>query len=86
MKIVLVKWKDSIVFGHWAPADEVDQSSFKICYASGFLITQNDVLVTVALLSSDDKYSFSNWINIPAENVMELTVVGEVDWGENDGS
>ena len=80
MQIVLVKWKDSTTFGSWELKDTVDQSTCRVCYASGFLITENDKQVTIALLSSVDKDAFSNWINIPIENVMELAVIKEVDW------
>ena len=80
MKIVLVKWRDAITFGHWADNDTVDSSKVKVCYAVGLLVTQNEEKITVALLSAEDKESFSNWINIPSECVTEVTEVGEVDW------
>ena len=83
MQIVLVKWKDSTTFGLWASKEGVDESKCRICYASGFLVTENDKQVTVALLTSEDKEDFSNWVNIPIENVIELAVIKEVDW---DGS
>ncbi len=80
MQIALVKWKDSTTFGHWAGKDDVDESRCRICYAAGFLVTENDEQVTVALLTSEDKGDFSNWVNIPIENVMEIARIKEVDW------
>ena len=80
MQIVLCKWKDSTTFGHWASKDTVDESGCRVCYAAGFLVTENDKQVTIALLASEDKEDFSNWANIPIENVMELDKIKEVDW------
>ncbi len=80
MQTVLVKFKDPTTFGYWAHKDTVDQSRSRVCYASGLLITENEEQVTVALLSSEDKEDFSNWINIPIENVIELAKIKEVDW------
>ena len=80
MQIVLVKWRDSATFGHWADKDAIDQSTCQIAYAVGFLITENDKQVTVALLSSEDKEALSNWVNIPIEAVIEIERIKEVDW------
>ena len=82
MKIVLVKWKDATTFGEWKSADAVDKTKFQVCYAAGFLVTENTEVVTIALLTSEDKENFSNWINIPSECVLELTTMCETDWVE----
>jgi len=83
MQIVVAKWQDTTTFGQWTTAEEVEASGLKICYAAGFLVEEDKDIVKIALLTADDKGSFSNWINIPVEDVLELTVVKEVDW--NDG-
>ena len=80
MQVVVVKWLDSITFGHWTSKEEVEKSVLSPCYASGFLVRQDDKVVTVALLISRDKESFSNWINIPTQAVLEVSVIREVDW------
>ena len=79
MQIVIVKWQDSTTYTHWADVDEVDKSSFKICYAAGLLVTQNEKQVTVALLAAEDGSAYSDWINIPAGDVLELTVVESLE-------
>lgn len=83
MKVVVAKWQDSTTFGHWSSSNVVDESSLRICYAAGFLVTENSKLITIALLTSEDKEDFCSWINIPAGDVLELTVIKEVDWGVN---
>lgn len=80
MQIVLVKWKDSTTFGHWSSAEFVDQSRCRLGYAAGFLVTEDDTKITVALLTSEDREDFSNWVNIPIESVIEIVKIKEVDW------
>lgn len=83
MQVVVAKWQDSTTFTNWTSSEEMDKSGFKVCYAAGFLLEKNEKVIKVSLLTSDDKKAFSNWINIPAGDVLELTVIKEVDWNES---
>ena len=76
MKIVLVKWQDATTFNQWAEATGVTESKLRVCYAAGFLVGKSKEQVTVALLTSEDTGSFSDWINIPAQSVLKITKLG----------
>jgi len=80
MQLAVVKWKDATNFNNWATAEEVEKSEFKIVYSAGFLVTDIENKTTVALLVSEDKKNFSNWVNIPTGNVMECAIIKDVDW------
>ena len=80
MQIVIIKFRDSTTFDHWVRKDDVDKSKCSVCLAFGLLFEENDDVTKVALLCSEDKESFSNWIAIPTPCVLSCDVVKEVDW------
>lgn len=84
MKLVLAKVQDLTTFNHWTAREEAEVSKFKVCYVSGLLISEDENMVRIALLCSKEKDAFSDWINIPRGDVLELEVIKEVDWGEDE--
>ena len=80
MQIVLVKFQDPTTQHHWSNKQEVDESVCRVCVACGFLFEENDKFVKVALLCSEDKETWSDWITIPMGCVLSIDKIKEVDW------
>ena len=77
MQVALVKFHDPTTHDHWASMDDIDKSAPKVCFACGFLIEENDVVVKVCLLLGQE--IGSNWIVIPAKCVLFIEVIKEID-------
>uniref|UniRef100_A0A6M3KWM5 Uncharacterized protein n=1 Tax=viral metagenome TaxID=1070528 RepID=A0A6M3KWM5_9ZZZZ len=84
MKVVAIKWQDATTICEWSSIKEAEKGCFQTCYACGLLIANTKKIVTVALLLSEDKKTISNWINIPARDVLEFKVIGEIEWEDKD--
>ena len=80
MQLVVVKFRDPTTFDYWATVEETDKSKCNICFAVGLLLEENDDIVKVALLCSEDRHTFRGWVNIPGSSVLSCDVIKEVDW------
>lgn len=87
MKLAIVKFYDPTTFSNWATMDEVDKSACQVCVARGGLIEETEEWVKVALLCHENDVAVSNWIVIPALNIISLDVVDEsqLNLGGEDG-
>ena len=84
MQLVVVKFLDPTTHNRWAGQDEIDETQCRVCYAHGVLLKENDKIVKVSLLSSEDKQTGSDWIDIPAGCILSLEIIKEVDWDGGD--
>jgi hypothetical protein len=75
MQIAQVRWLDSTTFHEWENIETVDKASPRMCVAVGFLITENEDKITLALLATDDFQAFSNWIVIPAKDIVDREIL-----------
>ena len=80
MQLVVVKFRYSTTFDHWATMEDIDKSKCKVCFAVGILVKENEEITKVALLYSEDKGAASNWVDIPTPCVLSCEVVKEIDW------
>ncbi len=80
MKLVVVKFRDSTTFDHWAHKDEVDKSKCKVAIAIGLLWEETEEITKVVLLCSENKEHLSNWVVIPTPCVITCDVIKEIDW------
>ena len=80
MKVVVVKFLDPTTCGEWSTKQEVDETKCKSCVACGFLFEENKDTVKVALMCSNDKEAWSDWVVIPAGCVLSIDKIKEVDW------
>ena len=79
MKIVVCKFRDATTYNQWVCAHEIESSEARVCYAHGRLLEENDDVVKVALLSSDDGKAWSNWIVIPRSIILSVEVLKDDD-------
>ncbi len=80
MQIVLVKWLAATAGDDgWVTTEAADQLPPKICYAAGALVTENKEKVTLALLVADDMLSVNMTVTIPADLIVKMKVLGEID-------
>ncbi len=84
MKLVVVKWEDAVSESNWSSEDTVLKSTLKAVYTAGFLVRKDKKVISIALLMSDDKEDFSNWVNIPTSCVLSVDVIKEIDWEVKD--
>ena len=82
MQLVIVKFLDPTTFGHWATMEELTQSGCRVCIAAGWLIEQTDDMVKVALLTTKEKDSVSNWVNIPVVAILSIDVIKDISLEE----
>ena len=84
MKIVAVKWIDSTTFNFWAGKEFVMDSTCREAYTVGILVGEDELKLTVALISSEDHEDFAGWVNIPQGCILERMELGDLEFEEEE--
>lgn len=78
MKVVKVKWVDSLSDnGRWTLKEDIDDYVAE-CVSYGWLVTDNDNYITIALNRIAEPEQYCQMISIPKCAVIELTDIEDV--------
>ena len=79
MRIVSIKWRETVFDGinHWLHIDEFEKPEFKYREAVGYLVYEDDFMISLAQCRDGD--TFKNFICIEQSCVVEIDNIGESD-------